>query len=204
MSQYGDSYKSEDLGGGRVRFIVTPGTGYTAPVLAIVQGLFLGGIATAIVSPRSAIVWLFIFVIGMAAGTWGFRQFAISVSTTRRKAFKSEFVASPSGIEVTGKDLIPTPKIHRLILRNSIASLEIPYYGTVAGGTGAMGVGMAVGAGVANMTQAIAQGSKARNALTGYCLDVESGGVATTIGGGMSEPTAFGLMQDVGKALGLQ
>lgn len=119
------------------------------------------------------------------------------------------FKVSRSGIELSDGVHISVDRIHRLILRNSFSDVVIPYSagGVVAGGSGVVGLGMAMGASVGNalsagLTQA-AIADKNRNISIGYRLDVEFGGSAKTLATGMTETTAYGLLRDVGKILNL-
>lgn len=211
MSQFGDSYRSEDLGQGRIRFYVTPGTGWGGGAATVILGLVVGGfLGYFFTPPRGDAIFLVLWVIFSAASMWGFRRLSLSMSEKGRKAFPAEFVASPEGLELAGNERVATAKIHRLILRNQYTNAQVPFSGgggIVAGGTGAVGMGLAAGAVMSNAMSNFAQVSAAqgigRNALTGYHLDVESGGVAKTLAGGMSESTAYGLLQDVGNALGI-
>ncbi len=119
------------------------------------------------------------------------------------------FKASSQGIVLNNGENVPVNKIHRLILRNNFSDVVIPYStgGMVGGGTGMAGATMATGAAIGNamavgLTQA-AIADKNRNTAIGYRLDVEFGGNAKTLANGMTETTAYGLMQDVGQALRL-
>lgn len=120
------------------------------------------------------------------------------------------FFTGPTGIRLSDGTEIPNARIHRLVLRNPyLGDQIIVAHGFGVGGTaGAPGAAGAVGsataaAGVALMAGAFAAGQALRRkqASVSYKLDVEHGGVATTLAGGMSETTANGLMQDVAKSL---
>lgn len=210
MANATSSYRSEDAGNGRLRFKVTPVINPPPFFSAIVTA---GGMAV-------------LFNIGaFSRGNPGFFDLllaggiAYAVFVGLRKWHRSkdkkmrcpggDFIASPSGIESSGQ-VIAAGSIHRLVLRNGFSDVVIPMSGggIVAGGTGAMGVGMAAGAAVgtavANLVAINAQSQLKKNIAIGYKLDVEHGGNATTLAGGMTETTAYGLMQDVGKVLGLQ
>lgn len=119
------------------------------------------------------------------------------------------FKVSPRGIVLATGENISVGRIHRLILRNSFSDVVVPYSagGVVGGGSGAAGAAMATGAAIGNavamgLTQA-AIADKNRNMAIGYRLDVEYGGNAKTLASGMTETTAYGLMQDVGNVLRL-
>jgi len=127
----------------------------------------------------------------------------------KQRGSDNEFVVGDAGIELQGLGLIPRDRIHRLILRNSVSNAEIPYApGMIVGGSGMMGMGMAVGSAVGHaMTSAMvaaANAQRQKRSAVAYRVDVEHGGVSTTLAGGLTESTAFGLMTDVGKVLGMQ
>ena len=119
------------------------------------------------------------------------------------------FKVSSQGIFFNSGESVSVDRIHRLILRNTFSDVVIPYSvgGMVGGGSGMAGAAMATGAAVGNamavgLTQA-AIADKNRNMAIGYRLDVEYGGNAKTLASGMTETTAYGLMQDVGQVLRL-
>ena len=119
------------------------------------------------------------------------------------------FKVSSQGIFFNSGESVSVDRIHRLILRNTFSDVVIPYSvgGMVGGGSGMAGAAMATGAAVGNamavgLTQA-AIADKNRNMAIGYRLDVEYGGNAKTLASGMTETTAYGLMQDVGRVLRL-
>ena len=119
------------------------------------------------------------------------------------------FKVSSQGIFFNSGESVSVGRIHRLILRNTFSDVVIPYSvgGMVGGGSGMAGAAMATGAAVGNamavgLTQA-AIADKNRNMAIGYRLDVEYGGNAKTLASGMTETTAYGLMQDVGQVLRL-
>ena len=66
-----------------------------------------------------------------------------------------------------------------------------------------MGLGVAAGSAVGMGVAAAGNALRAKQVEVSYKLDAEYGGNATTLPGGMTETTAYGLMQDVGKALGI-
>ena len=119
------------------------------------------------------------------------------------------FKVSSQGIFFNSGESVSVDRIHRLILRNTFSDVVIPYSvgGMVGGGSGMAGAAMATGAAVGNamavgLTQA-AIADKNRNMAIGYRLDVEYGGNEKTMASGMTETTAYGLMQDVGQVLRL-
>ena len=119
------------------------------------------------------------------------------------------FKASPRGIVFNNEESVSVERIHRLILRNTFSDVVIPYAvgGMVGGGSGIAGVTMATGAAIGNaLAGGLAQAAiadKNRNMAIGYRLDVEYAGNAKTLASGMTETTAYGLMQDVGRVLRL-
>ena len=119
------------------------------------------------------------------------------------------FKASPRGIIFNNEESVSVERIHRLILRNNFSDVVIPYAvgGMVGGGSGIAGATMATGAAIGNaLAGGLAQAAiadKNRNMAIGYRLDVEYAGNAKTLASGMTETTAYGLMQDVGRVLRL-
>ena len=119
------------------------------------------------------------------------------------------FKASPRGIIFNNEESVSVERIHRLILRNNFADGVIPYAvgGMVGGGSGIAGATMATSAAIGNaLAGGLAQAAiadKNRNMAIGYRLDVEYAGNAKTLASGMTETTAYGLMQDVGRVLRL-
>ena len=119
------------------------------------------------------------------------------------------FKASPRGIIFNNEESVSVERIHRLILRNNFSDVVIPYAvgGMVGGGSGIAGATMATGAAIGNaLAGGLAQAAiadKNRNMAIGYRLDDEYAGNAKTLASGMTETTAYGLMQDVGRVLRL-
>ena len=119
------------------------------------------------------------------------------------------FKASPRSIVFNNEESVSVERIHRLILRNTFSDVVIPYAAgvMVGGGSGIAGVTMATGAAIGNaLAGGLAQAAiadKNRNMAIGYRLDVEYAGNAKTLASGMTETTAYGLMQDVGRVLRL-
>jgi hypothetical protein len=81
--------------------------------------------------------------------------------------------------------------IHRLIIKNPLSFGDEPVVITTTIGPPNLG------AGIGTMI-------RARNALITHSLDLEAGGKAYTLAGGMDQTTAFGLLSDVAKILGRQ
>jgi len=97
----------------------------------------------------------------------------------------SSFTVSPEYIEVLGQKFNKAD-IHRIIIRNAYDKEPKVI---LTGGTVPTGVGL---------------GHDIRNALEqiSYSLDIEAGGRATQLAGGMDEVTVHGLMTDVSRILG--
>lgn len=98
----------------------------------------------------------------------------------------SSFFVGPDGVEVNGQNIMKS-NIHRIIIRNAYdKNPKIQ----LTGQTVPTGVGI---------------GYDIRNALEqiSYSVDIEAGGKATQLAGGMDEVTANGLFTEVGQILGL-
>ncbi len=130
-------------------------------------------------------------------------------SDKKHRGQGGNFKASPRGIIFNNEESVSVERIHRLILRNNFSDVVIPYAagGMVGGGSGIAGATMATGAAIGNaLAGGLAQAAiadKNRNMAIGYRLDVEYAGNAKTLASGMTETTAYGLMQDVGRVLRL-
>ena len=123
-----------------------------------------------------------------------------------RKA--SSFLVSPAGIEICGQT-IKTSDVHRLIIRNHIkvrngTEIVVGYGGPTVSAVGAIGAA-ATGAAAAGLAISDRAGQKAEQRLqaVSYRVEVEAGGKATTLAGGLYEIVAFGIMSDVGNIMGL-
>lgn len=122
-------------------------------------------------------------------GTW-------LMGTIQREAYEKpmnkirfpggRFQVSQEGIRTADGSLVPKDRIHRLVIKNGVN--DDPR------NTGAYGRGTHEHARMANLNRA---------AQVSYVLVVEAGGQAHTLAGGMTETTAFGLVQDTKKVLGL-
>lgn len=102
----------------------------------------------------------------------------------------SSFAVSPAAIEWHGRTF-RKDDIHRLLIRNGMTRNEVAnaFIASGARGTGAYAVSQQYRSKIATVTNA---------------LDLETGGKAYSLAGGLSETTAFGLMTDVGRILGIQ
>lgn len=98
----------------------------------------------------------------------------------------SSFIVSPSGIEINGR-VYEKENIHRFIMRNHLNEqyLVIPDQA------------------INNNPISTARGLKLREKLTqvSYRVDAEANGVAIPLAGGLTEPTAYAILQDVSKIL---
>ncbi len=118
--------------------------------------------------------------------------------------FQHEFSVNKSGIVKDG-NLVPSDRIHRLIIRNPISKIERPYGVGVAG---AFGIGAGVTGVIGGSNAALGQlGNKIeRKRLDklesiSYELHVEAGGKATKIAHGLDEVCANGLLEDTMRTL---
>jgi hypothetical protein len=95
------------------------------------------------------------------------------------------FRVTAAGIESDGRSF-KRDDIHRLIIKNPFADVEV----TVSGG----------------IPTGVAAGLARRSAIQRIChsLDLEAGGKAHLLAGGMDDTTAYGLLADVSKIIGLQ
>ena len=192
------SYRQEALDGGRIRFTVTPAPVPRASggpvIVAVIFGLFVLGTMGRNEGGLGLIVRLAIAVFGgIQIHKWLNRWFAGKVDKVRSPG--GMFVASSSGVETAGGVSIPRDQLHRLIIRNGVPDVGeasmVVNDGTVYGG---------MQAGAANDRAA----NRAKAMRISYMLCAEHGGRSTTLGGGMTEVTAHGLLTDVSKVLGLQ
>lgn len=97
----------------------------------------------------------------------------------------STFRVTPDQIEAGGR-AFSKGDIHRLILRNGITDKELP---------------LQQWSGNTNVVAGMAQ--RARVSMVANSLNVETGGKSYQLAGGMDETTAYGLLHDVSKALGM-
>lgn len=193
------SYRQEPLGEGRVRFTVTPasvpnasmGPNWAAAILAAVVFFTLLGRGNA-----------FTFVLASVAAVFTFRfvksfvQGRFDQSVNKHRSPGGAFVAGPAGIEPGLGSKIERDAIHRLLLRNGIPQSPSANVTVVVDST-------SVSQGIAADAQIAREANRAKAASVSYLLCVESGGRSTTLAGGMTETTAYGLLQDVQRTLGI-
>lgn len=175
----------------------------------------LSGVASFEVEPASAPIpileLLYVFVITFfmfsisamvglvfAAVFFSFVIFTMWVSPSAMKhRAHASFTAGPDGIGVGGQT-IAKAQIHRLIIRNHVNGAESSTAVFIGGNAASQAMGGLAMAGAALKNKRMSKLSD-----VSYRLDVESGGRAVTLAGGLSDATAFGLMKDVGAALGM-
>jgi hypothetical protein len=95
------------------------------------------------------------------------------------------FRVTPEQIEAGGRTFAKSD-IHRLILKNGITDKELN-----------------VQQWTTNTNVAAGMAQRAKIATVANSLNVETGGKSTLLAGGMDETTAYGLLHDVSKLLGL-
>ena len=116
-----------------------------------------------------------------------FLSIPIGASIHKKKVSAGgEFTASPLGLEMKGYQL-PIEQIHRLVVRNAYASDRDRY--------------VYVNGAVTALYADALSNSIATHASVGYKLDVEHGGKATTLAGGMTEVTVNGLLTELTRAM---
>lgn len=168
-------YELTALGDGRTRFTVTP-----APVPKLgcmyvtVGGLcaFLGGLIFSAGGPLAIVG-----AIGGGVGGFMFAKWFWTRNVNKRRAPGGEFVAGPEGVEVGGEK-ISRDRIHQFVIRNG---MDLPRETSV----------------VRDNVTAQRHANVALAARVSYILQVEAGGRATTLAGGMTETCATGLQADV-------
>lgn len=124
----------------------------------------------------------YIVFVGIAA--WAYLKMDLRKKNHR---LPSTFFVSPNAVEINGQTIAKS-NIHRIIVRNAYDdSPEIQLTGQT--------VPTGVGAGV-DIRKALEQIS--------YSLNVEAGGKATQLAGGMDKVSVFGLYTEVTGILGMQ
>lgn len=138
------------------------------------------------------------FGLVFAAVFFAFVIFTMWVSPSAMKhRSRASFTAGPDGVAVGGQT-IPKEAIHRLIVRNHVNGAESSSVVFIGGNAASQAMGGLAMAGAALKNKRMRKLSE-----VSYRLDVESGGRAVTLAGGLDDATAFGLMKDVGAALGM-
>ena len=123
------------------------------------------------------------------------QKMAASKTESLRPNVGGTFIVSPEGIDING-EFVSVSRLHRLILRNDFIS---------EGGANSVIVynPASIGSSLAAATENVRAKRHNEAAAVSYMLCVEYGGRSTTLAGGMTEITAYGLMQDVGRILQL-
>ncbi|WP_153798451.1 hypothetical protein [Foetidibacter luteolus] len=162
-------------------FYVTPAPkviGGCAGIFFILLLAFLGAL---ILSAVSSILSVIAFI-GIAA--WCFLKMDMRKKNHRHP---SSFSVYPGYIEVNGQKLV-RENIHRVIIKNAYDKTPRLH---LTGQTVPTGVG--IGHDIRNMLEQIS-----------YSVDVEAGGKATQLAGGMDDVTANGLLTEVNQILGFR
>jgi len=182
-------YQQEPVGGGGVRFTVTPASVPKARAVPLGFAVLFAAIVMATTPPRADVFALVIrLTIATCGGWWVYaltgRGLADRVDKVRSPG--GTFVVSPIGIE-TGKGSIGREQLLGLLVRN----------GSPKGSRGAASVGSADSALPSH------GGNPASAASVCYMLCAESSGASTTLAGGMTHGTAQGLLTEVSRVLRL-
>lgn len=176
----GSEYHKHQEGADTV-FDVTPAASPKFMILAI-GGAIL--ILFALLSGLGLLAWIIFVPIGVF-GIW-FGYFRDMRPEAHRGP--STFRVNPTAVVANGRTF-PKVEIHRLIIKNAISN-EV-----VLGGPNVM-------IPVATAT-AMGMAFRAQVSVVANALEVETGGKAYPLAGGMDQTTAFGLLHDVSKVLGL-
>ena len=173
----GSEYHKRQDGNQWVVFDVTP-----APVPKYMYIVIMSGIACLFGLLVGPIGWLTLLPLGVWGVWFGY------VRDMRPPAHRkpSSFRVSPTSLEANGKTFAKDD-IHRLIVKNGISNEVIPNVAIVNPAMGSV-MGAAYRVKVARVTNS---------------LELETGGRAYALAGGMDQTTAFGLLHDVSKVLGL-
>ena len=156
------------------------------------------------VTPASAPKFTYLLIIGAVTGLIGLFSIASGFGIVfllmaafcfwygwfrdqrpREHRVPSTFRVTPEQVEAGGRSFARND-IHRLILRNGITDKELPVtqYTT-------------------NSNVAAGMAHRARISMVANSLNVETGGKSYLLAGGMDETTAYGLLHDVSKVLGM-
>lgn len=192
-------YRQEPLDEGRVRFSVTPASVPNASMGPNGVAAILAAVVFFVLLGRGSFVT---FLLASVAAFFTFRfvktflQGRFNRGVDRHRSPGGSFVATPDGLELGAGERIAKAAIHRLILRNGIP--QSPQAGvTMVVDARSVSQGIAADAAVAREV------NRAKAASVSYLLCVEHGGRSTTLAGGMTETTAYGLLQDVSRVLGM-
>lgn len=168
-------HKRQD--GSWVAFDVTP-----APVPKYTYIVIMGVVAGLFGLILGPFGWLILLPLGAFAIWFGYFRDMRPPAHRQPTTFR----VSPTSLEAGGKTFAKED-IHRLIIKNGISNEVVPNVAFVNPALGtAMGAAYRVK--VARVTNS---------------LELETGGRAYPLAGGMDQTTAFGLLHDVSKVLGL-
>jgi hypothetical protein len=115
-----------------------------------------------------------------------------SMDNTEEKIFNvyrsaAKFAVRPEGITLNGQ-FLKTPDIHRVLIRNHLmGDQEIIVIANRSIAEAARADGLAI---------------RNKIATISYRVDVEAGGVAHTLAGGLSETVAYAIQSDVARIIG--
>lgn len=191
------SYRQEPLDNDRIRFTVTPASVPKASgAPAVITGIFVLVVLGTMNRTEGNIGLLIRLALAIFGGIklYGWINAWFASNVNKRRSPGGTFVVSPSGIEAAGGATIPRDQVHRVIIRNGVPELA---EASVVVNTGTMYSAMQSGAandGAAN---------RAKASSISYMVCAEHGGRSTVLGGGMTEVTAYGLLTDVSRILGL-
>ena len=192
-------YRQEPLDEGRVRFSVTPASVPNASMGPNAVAGILAAVVFFVLLGRGS---FFTFLLASVAAFFTFRfvksflQGRFNSTVDKHRSPGGTFVATTSGLELAAGERIAKDAIHRLILRNGIPQSPQANV-TLMVDSSSVSQGIAADAAVAR------EANRAKAASVSYMLCVEHGGRSTTLAGGMTETTAYGLLQDVSRILGV-
>lgn len=173
MAGYGKT-----LDGGVTRFDTEP----SGPPIPIMEAVMLSAICVFMIALVPAFGLIFSLVVGLL---YVFAMYRSPKATKWRAP--SSFKVSAEGVEFGGMTFL-TRDIHRLIIRNHVNGAE------------SSGNQYAFGPMHGASVQLHAKRLRALVPVS-YRLDMEVGGKATTLAGGLDEPAAYGLMREVSAIL---
>ena len=192
-------YQQEQLGGGRVRFSVSPAPLPRMGGVPVAMGAVLLLALLGVVRPGAGfLVWgLRAAVIASGAcGTQVLMNQWRQSRTNRRRSPGGTFVVSASSIEAESGAVLPREQVRRLIVRNAFSNRIEP---TVVD----METVHAAGETAPRNSHNHRARPRTRVSIISYMLCAEGGGFYMTLGGGMTEATAHGLLIDVSRILSL-
>lgn len=175
MANKESEYKKTESGGVTV-FEVTP-----APAPRFWVAIIFGGVCVLVGLGIGGGWMVFFFVIGTLFLWLGWTRDPRPKGTRGPMSFK----VTPDSIEGGGRTF-KKAEIHRIILKNSMTDEEVPYSIETTSPIGAAGMKW-----------------RAQTSMIATTLNVETGGKSTVLAAGMDNTTAYGLLTDVGRLLGL-